>query len=52
MSKQEKIKYYLESIRIQTERRNEARKAGDTEEETLAQYALDRILNAFNQDIK
>lgn len=51
MSKQEREQYYIKSIAIQTARRNEARRNGDTEEEQLAQYALDRILNACREDL-
>lgn len=52
MSRAKKIKYYLESIHIQTELRNEARRNGNTEEEIIAQNALNDIIAAFTQDIK
>ena len=51
MTKQEREQYYSESIAIQTARRNEARRNGDTEEETLAQYAIDRIVSARKADL-
>jgi hypothetical protein len=52
MTKQQKLKYYLESIRKQTALRDEAKKAGDAEEEAIAQCSLNRILEAYSKDFK